>query len=64
MNHELWRFSQQAAFDPFYMVFNKIPFKVRSDLLQRTIMKTGIKTIPGAGHSPSTFVPTAGHLTA
>ena len=34
------------------------------DLLQRTKMKTGIKTIQGAGHSPSTFVPTAGHLTA
>ena len=23
--NELWRFSQQAAFDSFYMVFNKIP---------------------------------------
>ena len=32
------------------------------DLLQRTKMKTGIKTIPRAWHSPSTFVPTAGHF--
>ena len=39
-------------------------FKVRSNVLQRTKMKTGFKTIPGAGHSPSTFVPTVGHLTA
>ena len=40
--NELWRFSQQAAFDSFYMVFNKIPgvgnIKGLKNLKSRTII--------------------------
>ena len=62
--HSIWHLIKFRLLE----ILKACKFKIKdyniSDLLQRTKMKTGIETIPGAGHSPSTFVPTAGHLTA